>query len=305
MDVGIPDFQSIMLPLLKFYAKRGEVSLSESIDAMAKHFKLTDAEREEMLPSGRDYLFRNRVAWARQYLVYATLAQPVRRGVVRVTELGKKWAAERTAPLKIADFKAIEGFERRVRPESESSAVPIAATTEPSAATTPDQRIEDAHRELKQAVIVNLLDRILAKPPEFFERLVIRLMSKLGYGDGSEESMLHTGRTGDEGIDGKIKMDVLGVDQIFLQAKRYDASNTVGREMVAAFAGSIAGAKGVFVTTSSFSKQATEFVRTSHKNMVLIDGQRLGELMLRSKLSVSVRKTYEVFDVDEDFFGEE
>jgi restriction system protein len=302
--MAIPDFQSILLPLLKFYAKHSEVKLSDSIDAMAKHFKLTEAEREEMLPSGRDYLFRNRVAWARQYLVYATLARPVRRGVVAITDLGKKWAAERKTPLKISDFNAIEGYDRRVRGEDDSRGA-TAVTTEVAATATPDQRIEDAERELRQATIVTLIDRVLARPPEFFERLVIQLMSRLGYGDGSEESMLHTGRTGDEGIDGRIKMDVLGIDQIFLQAKRYDTSNTVGRDAVASFAGSIAGAKGVFVTTSQFSRQAQEFVRTSHRNIVLIDGQKLGALMLRSRLGVSVKKTYEVFALDEDFFAEE
>lgn len=301
--MSIPDFQSILLPLLQLYAKRGEVSLSESIDAMAEHFHLTEADRALMLPSGRDYLLRNRVAWARQYLVYATLARPVRRGVVAVTELGKQWAKERKNPLKISDFKSIPAFDRRARgAASETSAAPPEETVAP---TPPQQRLEDADRELRQAVIVNLLDRILARPPVFFERLVIRLMSALGYGDGSEESMLHTGKTGDEGIDGRIKMDVLGVDQIYLQAKRYEPANTVTREHVAAFAGSIAGAKGVFVTTSSFSKQAADFVRTSHRNIVLIDGQKLGELMLRSKLGVSVRKTYELFDLDEDFFTDE
>lgn len=276
---------------------------------MAEHFRLTDAQRAEKLPSGRDFLFRNRVAWARQYLVYATLARPVRRGVVAITPLGSQWAKERSKPLKISDFKSIPGYEARARPGTEADAQSSASTEDSGASnaapSTPLQRIEAADRELRQAVIVNLIDRILGKPPLFFERLVIQLMSRLGYGDGTEESMLHSGGSGDQGVDGRIKMDVLGIEHIYLQAKRYDPTNTVGREQVAAFAGSIAGAKGVFLTTSSFSKQAHDFVRTSHKNIVLIDGQKLGELMLRGKLGVSVRKSFDVFDLDEDFFTEE
>ena len=130
-------------------------------------------------------------------------------------------------------------------------------------------------------------------------------MSTLNYGDGSPESMLHSGKTGDGGVDGIIKMDVLGLEHICLQAKRYDAAITVSREQVAAFAGSIAGSKGVLVTTSTFSKQAHELVRASHKTIVLVDGQKLGELMLRAGLGVSVKKTYRVFALDEDFFSDE
>jgi restriction system protein len=154
-------------------------------------------------------------------------------------------------------------------------------------------------------MVATLLDRIRRKPPAFFEHLVILLMSKLGYGDGSKESMLHSGQTGDGGVDGRIKMDALGLDHIFLQAKRYDEGNTVSRDQVSSFAGSIAGAKGVFLTTSTFSRQAVEFIREMHKNIVLVDGQGVGDLMLRCGLGVAVKRTYESFAVDEDFFADE
>ena len=148
-------------------------------------------------------------------------------------------------------------------------------------------------------------DIIRGKPPAFFEHLVIQLMSKLGYGDGSKESMLHSGQTGDGGVDGRIKMDALGLDHIFLQAKRYDEGNTVSRDQVASFAGSIAGAKGVFLTTSTFSRQAVDFIKKMHKNIVLVDGQGVGALMLRCGLGVAVKRTYESFAIDEDLFADE
>ncbi len=302
--MSIPDYQSILLPLLKLYAERGEVSLTEAIDATAAHFVLTEADRAQPLPSGRDNLLRNRVEWARQYLVYATLVRPVRHGVAAITELGQQWAAERTAPLKVTDFKVIPGYEQRLLGSADGAATALAAV-EGVASTPPLQRLEDADLELRQAVIVNLMDRVLARPPVFFERLVMLVMARLGYGDGTEPAMRHAGRGGDHGADATLKTDVLGVDEVRVHARRGAADEAISREQVAAFAGSIAGVKGVFVTTSSFSRHAVEFARASHPNVALVDGQKLGELMLRCKLGVSVRKSYEVFDVDEDFFSDD
>ena len=306
----VPDFQAVLLPLLKLTASRTELSTRDAYEAIAKEFGLSAEDRETPMPSGGGSLFRNRVGWAKQYLMYARLVEPVRRGVSRVTDLGRKWASERNDPLKIRDFEIIPGYVDRVHGTEENKETPSGAPEARKAPVTlsiatPDERMETAHQELRQSVVAALLDRIRQRPSAFFERLVIELMSKLGYGDGSAESMLHTGKTNDGGIDGKIKMDVLGLEHIFLQAKRYDAGNPISREQVAAFAGSIAGAKGVFVTTSAFSKQAVEFVRNSHKNMVLIDGQKLGELMMRSSLGVSVKKSYQVYATDEEFFEDD
>jgi restriction system protein len=297
-----------MLPLLKYTAERGgEVSTGDAYDAMVKHFQVTKAEEDEWMPSRRGKTFRNRVAWAKQYLGYATLVVSVRRGVFRVTDLGRKWAKERTGSLKLADFKAVPGYEERVHGEEAagSAAATEIARTESAAMATPDERIEAADTELRRAVVAALLERIGQKDPTFFEQLVVRLMSKLGYGDGTAESMMHTGKSNDGGIDGKIKRDVLGIEHIFLQAKRYEQGHAVGREEVAAFAGSVAGAHGVFVTTSSFTRQALDFVREKHRNLVLIDGQKLGELMLRCGLGVTEKRAYKVYDVDEDFFAED
>jgi restriction system protein len=300
----IPDFQSIMLPLLKFAASRtGDVSTGEGYEAMVAHFKLSVAEQEQPMPSNRGKTFRNRVAWAKQYLGYATLIVSVRRGAYHATDLGRRWAKERKDGLKIADFKAIPGFSERVHGEAFEPT--DAAAVEVVAASTPDERIEAADVELRQAMISTLLERIGQKPPTFLEQLVITLMSKLGYGDGSAESMTHTGRTNDGGIDGMIKMDKLGLDHMLLQAKRYEPDHAVGREEVAAFAGSIAGSKGVFVTTSTFSRQAVEFVRTKHKNIVLVDGRKLGELMLRCGLGVGEKRVHRVYALDEDFFTDD
>lgn len=303
--MAIPDFQSILLPLLKYTAAHAEVATADAYGAMERHFALTEAERSTRMASGPTTVFRNRVAWAKQYLLYAGLIEPVRRAVSRVTPEGSKWA-KREGGLKLRDFEVIPGFRARARGTADGNSGE-ARTGEVAAAvpaTTPDERMAEAERELRQSVIHLLLQRIVEQPPAFLERLVIRLMAKLNYGDGSAESMLHTGRTGDGGIDGVIKMDVLGLDHIYLQAKRYDRQS-VPREDVAAFAGSIAGSKGVFVTTSNFSKPALEFVRATHKNIVLVDGQKLGELMLRAGLGVAEKRTYRVFGIDEDFFAED
>jgi restriction system protein len=310
----IPDFQSILLPLLKLTASRNELSTSESYQRMAEHFGLTPQDIAQPMPSGKGTLFRNRVAWAKQYLMYANLVEPTKRGVSRVSELGAQWARERSKPLKIREFETIPGFVERVhgargeRQETEGIegvGIPKEASAAAGLSQTADERLELAHAELVQRTIQTLLLKIRSKPPEFFEQLVIALMSKLGYGDGTEESMLHSGGSGDGGIDGRIKMDVLGLEHVFLQAKRYEDGNVISREQVAAFAGSIAGAKGVFVTTSTFSKQATDFARLSHKNIVLVDGRALGALMLRSGLGVSAKKIFEVHSIDEDFFSDE
>jgi restriction system protein len=314
--MAIPDFQSILLPLLKATASREELSSAESYKLMAEHFQLSEAEVENPMPSGRGSTFRNRVAWAKQYLMFAQLVEPTRRGVSRVTELGREWSRKRTAPLKIKDFEGIPGFHERAHgstgaasPNAGTPAADAGETSSTDAASTalatPEERLQLAYAELRQSTIATLLDRIRRKPPAFFEHLVIRLMSKLGYGDGSKESMLHSGQTGDGGVDGRIKMDALGLDHIFLQAKRYDEGNTVSREQVASFAGSIAGAKGVFLTTSTFSRQAVDFIKEKHKNIVLVDGQGVGDLMLRRELGVAVKRTYESFAIDEDFFADE
>ena len=312
--MALPDFQSILLPLLKLTASFVELSTIDSYRLMAEHFHLTESDLSEPMPSGKGSLFRNRVGWAKQYLMYAKLVEPTRRGVSRVTDLGRKWSEERTKPLKIRDFESIPGFNERVHGTAASS-VPangdITNTKKPDAhatstiLATPEERLQHAYVELRQSTISMLLDQIRRKPPEFFENLVFQLMSKLGYGDGSKESMLHSGQTNDGGVDGRIKMDLLGLEHIFLQAKRYDENNTISREQVAAFAGSIAGAKGVFLTTSTFSKQAIDFISMKHKNIVLVNGQEVGTLMLRCGLGVSVRKTYESFAIDEDFFADE
>ena len=307
--MAIPDFQSAMLPLLKLAASTTDVSLKDAYQKMAEHFRTTEAELELMLPSGTEKLFKNRVAWAKQYLIYAGLVESVKRGVFRCTDLGRKWAKERTTALKLSDFKVIPGYEERVHGAESTSgstkanAVFVSSSPQES---TPEEQLQSAHKQIMQRVIVDLLDRIWKRSPEFFEKLVLDLMAKLGYGDGSPESLQHTGKTADGGIDGKIKMDALGLEHIYIQAKRYEPGKSpISREQVAAFAGSIGGSKGVFVTTTKFSSQAIDFVRTQHKHIVLIDGQRLGELMLKCGLGVSAEETYSTYNVDEDYFAEE
>lgn len=300
----IPAFQSILLPLLKFAATRTEVSVKDAYAQMASAFKLSDAELQELLPSGNGSLFKNRVAWAKQYLIYASLLASVKRGVFSITDLGRKWAKEKTSPIKISDFKVIPGYLERVQGSGDSDGEPKSTVVE-DVSTTPEEQMQSAYIQIRQRLIAELLERIHQKPPKFFETLVLDLMAALGYGDGTTDSLLHTGQTGDGGIDGKIKMDVLGIEHIFIQAKRYDLDKTISREQVAAFAGSVHGAKGVFVTTAKFSPQAIAFMEKDHRQIVLIDGQRLGDLMLKSGLGVTAKKALSIFHIDEDYFSDD
>lgn len=300
--MAIPDFQSILLPLLRYAATQNEVPMKEAYAEMAKKFSITPEELLQELPSGRAKLFYNRVAWAKQYLVYASLVEPVKRGVFKITKLGKRWAERNLDELKISDFKELPGYEDRVG--GKSSVDEKGSNVDSSAETqeTPDVQMQAAYKQVRQRMIAELLERIQEKPPEFFEKLVLDLMMRLGYGDGTKDSIIHLGQSGDGGVDGKIKMDFLGIEHVYLQAKRYEVSKSISREQVAAFAGSIKG-KGVFLTTAHFSTAAVQFVRDKHPNIVLIDGQRIGELMLKTELGLSRKETLLLYTVDEDYFS--
>lgn len=302
--MAIPDFQSILLPLLRYASNKDEVPMKEAYAEMAKDFAVSPLELQQKLPSGRAKLFYNRVAWAKQYLIYATLVEPVRHGVFRITKLGKRWAERKIKELKISDFREIPGYEDRVGGISSIDQKDDKAGSAAGGQETPEEQMQSAYKQVRQRIIAVLLERILDKPPEFFEVLVLDLMMKLGYGDGTRESLIHTGQTGDGGVDGKIKMDYLGIEHVFLQAKRNDPSNSISREQVAAFAGSITG-KGVFLTTSYFTTSAVQFVRDKHPNIVLIDGQRIGELMIKTELGLNRKETLCIYTIDEDYFRNE
>lgn len=302
--MAIPDYQSCMLPFLRFLADGQEHSLRDTEEALAQHFSLSPSERAELLPSGQQGVFKNRLGWARTYLKKASLLAAPRRGVFRITERGLQALASNPARIDaryLEQFPEFLDFREASRPASLVTEVPESL---PSRAT-PEESIEAAHQGLRVQLGQELLARILACSPSFFEQLVVELLVKMGYGGSRRDAGERIGQTGDGGIDGIIKEDRLGLDTIFIQAKRWQG--TVGRPEIQKFVGALQGQrarKGVFITTSSYTAEATDYVSRIDTKVVLIDGQQLSGLMIDFDVGVSVAASYLVKRVDSDYFEE-
>ncbi len=298
----IPDFQAIMRPWLELAADDQEHALQDVIATLAEEFGLTDDERAEMLPSGFQAKFTNRVAWAASYLNKAGAINRVGRGRYRITPRGRDLLAS-SELITVAALRRFPEFQ-----ESRTGGRGQIETSSDRAldGVTPAEAIEAAIATIRQAVGAELLERIKAAPPDFFERLVIDLLLQMGYGGSRRDAGAAVGRSGDGGIDGVIKEDRLGLDAVYIQAKRWEGS--VGRPVVQMFAGSLDGqkaTKGVLITTSSFTADAREFSRTIGKRIVLIDGAQLAELLIDNEVGVVTEATYRLVRVDPGFFGPE
>ena len=302
----IPDYQSCMRPALAHLAD-GQLHRSREVkDALADEFGLSDAERAELLPSGRQRVIDNRVGWALTYLSQAGLVNRPARGQVQITPSGQKVLASHAERI---DLKVLEQFPsylefrdrtREAKPASGDPSVEHAA-----AAVSPEDLLATAVAENKAALEGELLKRALALDPRGFELLVLRLLAAMGYGKSG--AVEHSGQSGDGGIDGIISQDPLGLDRIYLQAKQYATDRTVGRPTLQAFAGALMSAqgdRGVFLTTASFTREAIEEARRVNLRIELIDGNRLAELMLRHGVGVQAKTSVTLFDLDEDFFEE-
>lgn len=297
----IPDYQSLMLPLLRRLGDGAEHSLRDLITHLAEEFALTDAERKELLPSGQQPVFDNRVGWARTYMKKAGLLESPRRGCVRITPRGLDVLKEQPERIDVTFLERFEEFRafRALRKTSAPTDRTLATGDEPS----PEESLAQAYEALKQGLLAELLDQVRQASPAFFERLVVELLVRMGYGGSFQEAARAVGRSGDEGIDGIIKEDRLGLDVVYIQAKRW--AQPVSRPEIQKFAGALQGhraRKGVFITTSSFSKEAREYVERIDSKIVLIDGERLAELMFEHNVGVSTVATYWVKKVDSDFF---
>jgi len=295
-----------MLPLLGSLADGAEHTLREVEERLAEHFMLTPAERAELLPSGQQGIFRNRIAWARTYLKKAALLESPKRGACRITARGLKTLA--SSPSRI-DVKFLEQFPEFVefriasKPEHTLGVTEVAELAQ--AKTTPEEAIEDAHQGLRAQLATELLTRILGCSPAFFEQLVVELLVKMGYGGSRRDAGERIGQTGDGGIDGIIKEDRLGLDTIFIQAKRWQGS--VGRPEIQKFVGALQGQrakKGVFITTSSYTAEATDYASRIDTKVVLIDGKQLAGLMIDFDVGVAPAATYVVKRIDSDYFEE-
>lgn len=303
----VPDFQSIMLPFLTELSDGRERAMRDLTAVLADHFHLSDAERQELLPSGGQTLFSNRVAWTKTHLKNAGLIDNPTRGKVRIADAGMKVLAQKPDLINCRFLKQFPTYLRFIGQSTDDSSPGV---TEPDAVTvestqTPQELIDSSFETLRKATAEDLRDRLKQCSPGFFEIVVVRLLQALGYGATGEA--LVTGKSGDGGVDGSIKEDKLGLDIVCVQAKRWEG--TVGRPVVQAFVGSmdfVRAKKGVVITTSSFSRDAVEYVdRIEGKKVVLIDGATLAGLMIDYNVGVNVTKRYELKEVSNDFFEED
>ena len=295
-----------MRPLLNAHADLKEHLNRDLVQQLADQFQLTEEERREMLPSGRARLFDNRIAWAKSHILQAGLLIAPRRAISVITERGIE--ALKNHPQKI-DLRVLQEFEEyrefRNRRKNEDDSSNLAIEEESDTGLTPEELLEDAYLNIRRQVESELLTQIKSAPPDFLERLIVDLVVRMGYGGSRKDAGEALGRSGDEGIDGIIKEDPLGLDIIYLQAKRWEG--TVGRPEIQKFAGALQGQrakKGIFITTSSFTTDALEYVSRIDTKIILIDGTRLTKLMFDHGVGVTTATNYEVKRIDSDYFVE-
>lgn len=302
--MSIPDYQTIMLPFLNFVSDGEEHSVREIINGLADVFNLSEAERRELLPSGKQPVFDNRVGWASTYLKKAGVIETPKRALYRITDRGRGVLEKNPARVDnkfLIQFEEFKEFRAR-KEKPDDVVIPPGGNGD----INPEELFESAYKDLQETLVAELLDTIKSCSPEFFERLVIDVLIKMGYGGSRREAGAALGRSGDEGIDGIIKEDKLGLDIIYIQAKLWDKT-TVGRPEIQRFAGALLGKaakKGIFITTSGFSRGAEEYVKGLDAKIILIDGERLAELMVEYNVGVDPVATYQIKRVDSDYFVE-
>lgn len=315
--MNIPDYQTIMLPLLTYASDGNEHASREPVDALAKHFNLSELELNELLSNGKP-VFVDRVSWALTYLRQARLVESTRRGFFRITQRGITVCEQQPPRIDnhfLAQYAEFRDFLQRKgksardiheQAERNGSLARPAVDLALEQHETPNELLDGAFQAIRQNLAAELLERVKECSPTFFEQLVVELLVKMGYGGSRKDAGEAVGRSGDEGIDGIIKEDRLGLDIIYIQAKRW--GNTVGRPDIHQFAGALAGKrarKGIFITTSTFSREAREYVAGVDTKIALIDGKELAELMLDHDIGVTPVTTYLVKRVDSDYFSEE
>lgn len=301
--MAIPDYQSIMFPLLKYIGDGQEHGLRETIEALADVFKLTEVERNELLPSGQQAIFDNRVGWARTYLNKAGLLQSTRRGFFQITNRGIEVTKTKIDKIDVKYLEKFEEFREFRQRTPQESAQEIANF---DVKETPEEILEQAYLKIRHDLADQLLKRVMESSPSFFERMVVELLVKMGYGGSRKDAGQAICQTGDGGIDGIIKEDKLGLDIIYIQAKRWQ--NTIGRPEVQKFVGALQGQrarKGVFITTSTFTADARQYASNIENKLILIDGTQLSQLMIDFDIGVSTSGRYEIKKIDSDYFSNE
>lgn len=303
----IPDYQTLMLPVLKISEDGNTYKFRDAIESLADQFSLTDEERRELLPSGSQAVFDNRVGWARSYLKQAGLLDSPKRGFFQITQRGKELLDSGIVRIDnsvLEQFEEFQDFKNRKKKKYDSDTTDSIESSLESD-QTPEDQIASAYRTIKAGIQKEILENIMSSSPAFFERLVIDLVVRMGYGGSRSDAGRAIGKSGDGGIDGIINEDKLGLDVIYIQAKRWEGS--VGRPEIQKFAGALQGQrarKGIFITTSSFSEHALDYVRMIDSKIILIDGDRLSALMFEHSVGVSTSGIYELKKIDSDYFEE-
>jgi restriction system protein len=295
-----------MLPVLRFLAHAGEVAPATIREAAASEFRLSEPDLQELLPSGRQTTFANRVAWALAYLKQAGIVESPRRGSYRITERGRTVLAANPARIDISLLQQYPEFQAFRSPSSDATPRATTSVAADPVSLTPDEQMRAGYARLRESLAALLLERVKHASPKFFEGLVIDLLVAMGYGGSRDDAAAVVGGSGDEGIDGIIKEDKLGLDAIYVQAKRW--ANTVGRPDIQRFAGALQGQrarKGVFITTSSFSADARAYAANLQTTIVLIDGTQLAQLMLDHGIGVTEAGSFKLLRLDEDYFSED
>lgn len=304
----IPDYQTLMLPLLKHVSDGQEHKYRDIIEYLANEFEVTDEERKELLASGNQAIFDSRVGWAKTYLKKAKLLDSPKRATFTITDLGRQTLSENPDKIDakyLRQFPAFLEFQNASRNDNETEE----ETTETEIhKQTPEENLDKAYQRIRKSLASELLNRVVELSPAFFERLVVELLVKMGYGGSIKDAGKAIGKSGDEGIDGTIKEDKLGLDIIYIQAKRWKTGNVVGRPELQKFVGALAGQgakKGIFITTSDFTKEALDYTPKNETKIVLIDGEQLTQLMIDYNLGCTTQQIYELKKLDSDYFGEE
>lgn len=301
----IPDYQTLMRPVLEA-AKDEPRKISDVVEEISDLFELTEEEREDLLPSGTQTRMRNRVHWARSYLKQAALVHNVRRGWYELTDRGRAALEDPSQEINVRYLKQFAEFQDFRNRTHQNGGNDTEAQTEQDD-VTPDESLQEAHERLNAALASSLLEAARNASPAFFESLIVSLFVAMGYGGSAKNTGRALGKSGDDGIDGVIDQDPLGVDQIYLQAKRYASQNSVGSHHIRDFFGALnikRAQKGIFVTTSYFTPSAIRTAQDLGSRIVLIDGQQLSELMIRYNIGCTTKELLEVKEVDESFFEE-
>jgi restriction system protein len=303
--VAIPDFQTIMLPLLQLSRDGNVHYIHDAVNQLADEFALTEGERTKLLPSGQQPIFYNRVGWSRTYLKKAGLLEDPKRGYFQITDRGREVLEDNPSRIDmkfLRQFPEYIEFRETVRETTEEE-----IQEEDLEGLTPEEALENAYQRIRMDLSEELLSYVLSSTPGFFEKLVVELLVKMGYGGSQRDAARAVGQSGDEGIDGIIDEDRLGLDTIYVQAKKWNKSTSIGRPEIQKFVGALQGQrakKGIFITTTTFSKEAREYASNIDTKVVLIDGARLTDLMIDHDVGVTARAQYELKDLDTDYFGE-